>query len=134
MPPNIYISVLEALAFTNVEKLNPPDRKSAPGISADVASLPVAVVSFAHVPLPVLVSVGVKFHNSPPEAVEQEPVYTDISPTEEIEGMNAVESSLVNGKFGVMVSRKKSDGEMVADILRDSSWCCVFDSALGRKI
>ena len=74
MPPKMYMSVSVAFALTKVEKLNPLDRKSAPGISADVASLAVIVVSFAHVPLLlVLVFVGVNLHNAAPAEDEQEP-------------------------------------------------------------
>jgi hypothetical protein len=110
MPPKMYMSVSEALACTNVEKVNPLDRKSAPGISADVTSLAVVVVCIAHVPFPiVLVFVGVNIHNLVEEGVEQDPAYTDISPAEDIEDMNAVELSLVNGRLDVIVSRDRFD-------------------------
>jgi hypothetical protein len=106
----MYMSVSEALACTNVEKVKPLDRKSAPGISADVTSLAVVVVCIAHVPFPiVLVFVGVNIHNLVEEGVEQDPAYTDISPAEDIEDMNAVELSLVNGRLDVIVSRDRFD-------------------------
>jgi hypothetical protein len=129
----MYMSVSEALECTNVEKLNPLDKKYAPGMSAEVTSLAVVVVSLFHVPLPVvLVFVGVNLHNVAVEGVEQDPAYTDISLAEDMEGMNAVELSVVNGRLGVIVSRDRFDGEIVEDMLREASWC-VFDSELPRK-
>jgi hypothetical protein len=104
MPPKIYILVCEAFARTNVEKLNPVDKKFAPGRAADVTSPAVFVVCCSQVPFPMaLVLEGVNLHSAELWDVEQEPVYTDISPMEEIDGMKAVESSLVKGRFGVML-------------------------------
>lgn len=120
MPPKIYMLDSEALASTNVEKLNAPERKLAPGISTDVTSL--VVVSFAHDPLLiVLVSVGEKLHSAALDGVEQDPAYTEISPSEDMEGMNAVELSLENGSSDVMVSMERLLWEMVVDMLMEAS-------------
>ena len=122
IPPKMYMSVSEALALTRVEKLNPLERKSALGMSADVKSLAVDVVSFVHIPLPVaLVLSGVNLHSSALEEVEHDPAYTDISPAEDMEGMNAVELSLVNGRLDVIVSSDKFDWEIVEDILIEAN-------------
>jgi hypothetical protein len=103
MPPKMYMSVSEASACISVEKLNALERKLAPGISVDVTSL--VVVSFAHVPLPdVLVFIGENLHSAALDGVEQEPAYTESSPAEDIEGMNAEELSLENGRLDVIVS------------------------------
>jgi hypothetical protein len=127
------MSVSEALACTSVEKLNPLERKSAPGISADVTSLAVATDSFVHVPLPIVVEPVVEnLHSAALEDVEQEPAYTEISPAEDIEGMNAVELSLVNGKLDVIVSIEKFDWKIGVYMLKEASWCA-SDAALGRK-
>lgn len=110
MPPKMYMSVSDALACTSVEKLNPLDRKSAPGRSSDVTSLATVVVPLVHVPLPiVLVFVGVNLHNAALDGVEQEPAYTNISSADDIEGMKAVELSLINGRLDVIVSMDRLD-------------------------
>lgn len=119
IPPKIYKLAWDAFAETRVEKLNPLDRKSAPGKSAEVTPLAVEVLSSAHVPLPLmLIFDGVNLHNVELEEVEQEPAYTDISPVEEREGMKAIESSLRNGKSVVMVCRDKLAEDSVDDIFK----------------
>lgn len=120
------------MALTNVEKLNAVDRKSAPGRVAAVTSLPVLVISCAHVPFPkLLVLSDVKRHNAELVLVEQEPVYTDISPREEMDGMKASLLLLKNGRFGDMTSRARFEGEMVDDILSDTNSCAL--ASAGRK-
>lgn len=110
IPPKMYMSVSEAFACTIVEKLNALERKSAPAISADVTSLAVDPVSFVHVPSPiVLVLVGENLHSVALDDVEQEPAYTEISPADDMEGMNAVELSLENGRLDVIVSIERLD-------------------------
>ena len=74
MPPKTYMFDCEAFGWTNVEKLNALERKSAPGRAADVTSLAVFVVSSSHVPFPMLlVFMGVYLHNEELVDVEQEP-------------------------------------------------------------
>ena len=122
IPPKTYMLLWEAFVSTIVEKLNALERKSAPGRATDVTSLAVFVVSCSHVPFPlVLVCVGVNRHTAELVDVEQEPAYTDISPAEEIVGINAMLSSVRNGRFGVIVSRDRFDIDIVEDILRDAS-------------
>lgn len=105
-----------------VEKLNAFERKSAPGRAADVTSLAVFVASCSHVPLlPALVFEGVYRHNAELLEVEQEPAYTVISSTEEMVGINAMLSSVRNGRFGVIVTRDRFDVDMVEDMFRDAS-------------
>lgn len=105
IPLKMYSSVCEALAWTIGEKLNPLDKKFAPGREAAVTSLAVVVTSCAHVPFPVvLVFEGVNLHSADAEDVEQDPVYTDISPLYAIVGVNAVLSLATNGRLEVIVS------------------------------
>jgi hypothetical protein len=122
MPPKIYMLVSEAFALTSVEKLNPPARKSAPGRSADVISPAVLVVSCAQVPLPiVLIFEGVNLHNVELVFVEQVPLYTEISPIEEMEGIKAFVSLVVKGRSGVIISRDRLERLRVDDILSDTN-------------
>ena len=80
-------------------------------------------MSCSQVPFPIeLPFVGVNLHNEELVDVEQDPVYTDISPADDIEGMKALVSLLRNGRFGEMLSRDRLDGDSVDDILRDTSW------------
>jgi hypothetical protein len=112
----------EAFVSTSVEKLKAFERKSAPGRAADVTSLAVFVISCSHVPLPLMLAVvGVNRHTAELVDVEQEPAYTDISPAVETVGMNAMLSSVRNGRSEVIVSRDRFDVEMVEDMLRDAS-------------
>jgi hypothetical protein len=79
------------------------------------------------VPVPIeLPFVGVNLHNEELVEVEHDPVYTEISPAEDIEGTKALVSSLRNGRSGEMLSRDRLDGDSVDDILKDTSWC-VFE-------
>lgn len=122
MPPKMYMLVSEAFALTSVEKLNPPARKSAPGRSADVTSPAVLVTSCAHVPFPiVLVLEGVNLHNVELVFVEQDPLYTEISPTEDMEGIKALVSLVVKGRSGVIISRLRFERLRVDDMLSDTN-------------
>jgi hypothetical protein len=115
--------VCEALACTNVEKLKPFERKFASGSDEELVLLAALVSCCAHVPLPfVLAFDGVNLQRFELADVEQEPVYTDISPFEAITGVKAVLSLLGNGSLGVIVVSPKLAGDRVADILRDTSW------------
>lgn len=67
----------------------------------------------------VLWFVGVKIHKSELEALEQEPVYTDISPMGEMAGMYALLLSIENGRLGVSAWRDRLEGDSVDDIFRD---------------
>ena len=78
-----------------------------------------------------LVLSGVKRHSAALLLVEQDPVYTDISPSEEMDGTNASVPLLGNGRFDESVSRTRFEGEMVDDIFSDTN-CFSWDSA-GRK-
>jgi hypothetical protein len=81
--------------------------------------VPVVVVSLSQVPLPILlVFDGVNLHSSALVLVEQEPVYTDMSPRASMDGMNAVASSLRNGRFGVIFSKDRFEADIVEDMLR----------------
>ena len=94
-------------ACSKLEKLNPAERKAAPGVSP---SLVVDTICFVHVPLPVvLVFVGENLHSAALDDVEQDPAYTDISPVDDMDGTKAVELLLVNGKVGEIVSIDKFD-------------------------
>ncbi len=133
MPPNTYILVRDAFALTKDEKLNPPARKSAPGRSAPVTSSAVFVASCVHVPFPmVLVFEGVNLHSAELELVEQDPVYTETSPAEDIEGMNASASLVKNGRLGVISWRVRFERYRVDDTLIDTN-CDVVELAAGRK-
>ncbi len=122
IPPKTYMLLWEAFVSTTVEKLKALERKSAPGRAVDVTSLAVFVISCSHVPFPLMLAfVGVNRHTAEPEDVAQEPAYTDISPAAETVGMNAMLSSVRNGRFEVIVSRDRFDVEMVEDMLRDAS-------------
>jgi len=122
IPPKTYMLLCEAFVSTIVEKLKALERKSAPGRAADVTSLAVFVISCSHVPFALMLEfVGVNRHTAELVDVEQEPAYTDISPAAETVGMNAMLSSVRNGRFEVIVSRDIFDVEMVEDMLRDAS-------------
>ncbi len=120
------------MALTRDEKLNAIDRKSAPGRAAAVTSDPVLVISCAHVPFPMMLELsGVKRHNAELVDVTQDPVYTEISPWADMEGMKASLLLLKNGRFGDITSRTRLEGEMVDDMLSDTnSWALV---SAGRK-
>lgn len=108
------------------------DRKSAPGREAAVTPLPVLVISSAHIPSPiVLVLEGVKRHNAALLDVAQDPVYTDISLREDIDGMNALLLFLRNGRSEEMISRVRVEGETIEDILSDTNW--VVSVPIGRN-
>jgi hypothetical protein len=85
--------------------------------------LAVSNVSFAHVPLLVLLLFdgGVNLHSAGSEEDEHDPAYTDISPEVDIEGINAVELSLAHGRLEVITSMNRSDWDIVEDILTDDS-------------
>lgn len=117
-----------------MEKLIPFARKFAPGSTADVMPAAVFVVCCVHVPFPILLAFdGVNLHSSELDAVWQEPVYTDISSVDEIEGVNATVSSLVNGRYGDMLLNVRFEVEMIEVTLKDTSWCRVSESDIGRK-
>lgn len=119
--------------MTKVEKLSPLARKSAPGRLADVTSLAVVVTSCIHVPFPmVLVVEGMNLHSAELEFVEQDPVYTDISPADDMDGMNASASPVVNGRSVVRVSSVRFKRLRVEDILSDTS-CVDVDPDTGRN-
>lgn len=85
-------------------------------------------------PFPVvLVFKGVNLHSWELVEVEQEPAYTEISPAEDMEGMNAVESLLRNGRLGVIVSRDRFEAEIMEDMFKDKS-VCLFESGVCVKI
>jgi hypothetical protein len=101
--------------------VNALDRKSAPGRSADVTSLAVVVVSLFHVPFPVeLVFVGVNVHNEALVDVSQDPAYTEISPSVDMDGIKASVLSLKNGRLAEMVSRGRFDWDRVEEMLIDT--------------
>jgi hypothetical protein len=115
-----------------VEKLNPLDRKSAPGRVAAVTSLAVVVISCVHVPLPTaLIFEGVNLHNAELVDVEQEPVYTDISPLCAMTGVNATLSLATKGKFEVRVFNCSVSWARYEEILRDTKRCASPED--GRK-
>lgn len=81
------------------------------------------VTCFAHVPFPiVLVFEGVNLHSAELVFVVQDPVYTDISPSEDIEGINESASLLKNGRFGVIVWSVKLERLSIDDMLSDTNW------------
>lgn len=120
------------MPLTSVEKLNAEDRKSAPGREAAVTSLAVFVVSCAQVPFPIsLVFEEVKLHSSELVDVVQEPVYTEISPRGDIDGMKALLLLSRNGGPAEMVWKDRFDVEMLEDMFSDTNW--VVESVAGKK-
>lgn len=116
IPPNTYMLVCEALALTNVEKVIARERKFAPPETDVVPS----IVFVFHVPLPCVVLLsGVNRHSSGVE--EQEPVYTDISPAEEIAGMYASDSLPWNGRLADIVLNCRFDVDMLDDMFKDKN-------------
>jgi hypothetical protein len=82
----------------------------------------------------VLVFEGVNRHSSELVEVEQEPVYTEISPAAEMDGMNALVPSLGNGRLDVIVSKDAFEVDIEEDMLRDTNWCCSPECADWRKM
>lgn len=124
----------DALEFAIVEKLRLLAKKPIPILEACVVPLSCPEVCRVQAPSPRVSGVaGMYRHNCIDVELEQEPAYTDISPSPDIEGAYVVVSLLKHGRLDVTVSKDRFDFDRVVEIFKVTSWCWDRVSELGMK-